>query len=632
MQYQIKNGAVELGGKEILRQIDFEIRDSEKIAIVGRNGCGKTTLLKLINGEHELTYKDESTILAKSGRLRLGYLKQNAFEDYSITVDEEMQKSFSHIFEMQEKINACLERVEQAGNIKDIEELSALQEEFERIGGYYYEKDYNLFFGKFGFSKQDKQRTLNEFSGGQLTKLAFVKLLLEKPDVLLLDEPTNHLDIETIEWLEGYLKDYRGAVVLVSHDRRFIDKTVSVVYEIEYGKTTRYVGNYSSFVKQKEANYERQLKEYKAQQAEIARLRALIERFRDTPTKVAMTDSKLKAIEHMELIEEPVRFDEGSFRAQFTPARATGKDVLTVNKLQIGYDMPLCEVNLKQYKGQKIGIIGPNGIGKSTFVKTLVGALEPLGGSFTLGYNVDVGYYDQQMILTSSTKTVLDEFWDEFPSLSETQARSALGAFMFTKDEVFKQVNMLSGGEKVRLALCKILQRKPNYLILDEPTNHMDMIGKETLEKMLSSFEGSILFVSHDRYFVNKIAQGLLVFERNSATYYDLTYDEYMAKKAEDVDEIKPKAPEKPTREETKAEKSYNQSKERARAQRRLEKINARLSELDEQILSKRVELESDVNASNYVLLCTLSQEIEMLENEMLELMQEQEELQALLT
>ncbi len=631
MLYQIKNGAVELGGRTILYDISFEIRDKEKIAVVGRNGCGKTTLLKLIYGEYDLS-KSQDTIFAKSGKIRLGYLKQNAFEDIQITVDEEMQRAFTHIFDLRAKIDTLLEKIEKNPTTEDIERLTLLQEEHERIGGNYYEKDYNLLFGKFGFKREDKQKRLCEFSGGQLTKLAFIKLLLEKPDVLLLDEPTNHLDIETTEWLEGYLRDYRGAVVIVSHDRRFLDKIADVVYEIEYGKTKRYVGNYTSFIKQKEASYEQQMKEYKAQQAEIARLNALIERFRDTPTKVSMTDSKLKAIEHMHIIEEPRRFDTDTFKAHFTPNRSTGQDVLMVNNLEIGYDEPICRVSFKLHKGQRIGIIGPNGIGKSTLVKTLVGKIKALGGSYTLGYNVDIGYYDQQMIAINSTKTVLDELWDEFPKLSQTEVRSILGAFMFTQDEVFKTVDKLSGGEKVRLALCKILQRKPNFLILDEPTNHMDMIGKDSLEKMLATFEGSILFVSHDRYFVSKIANSLLVFDNDGATHLDLTYDEYVAKKAERVDENAQKPQRKIVKkEESKAEKSYNQSKERARAQRRLEKINAQIEQIDARIDEKRTLLASDEVATNYVLLCQLNDEIEALEGEMLALMEEAEELEKLL-
>ena len=628
MLYQIKNGALELGASTILQRIDFEIREGEKIAVVGRNGCGKTSLLKLINEEYELTRLDESTQIAKSGKLSIGYLKQNAFDDYSITVDEEMQKSFAHIFEMKAKMDTLLDKIEKSSDIKDIERLTRLQDEFEKIGGYYYEKDYNLFFGRFGFSASDKHRPLCEFSGGQLTKLAFIKLLLQKPDILLLDEPTNHLDIGTIEWLESYLKEYRGAIVLVSHDRRFVDKIADTVYEIEYGITKRYVGNYSKFVSQKEADYEKQLKDYKAQQAEIARLRALIERFRDTPTKVAMTDSKLKAIEHMVLIDEPRRFDTESFRAYFTPARSTGKEVLTVKDLKIGYDKPISTVNLKQLKNQKIGIIGANGIGKSTFVKTIVGALSALDGEFNIGYNVDIGYYDQQLIVSGSTKTVLDEFWDEFPSLSQAQARGALGAFMFTQDDVFKTVDKLSGGEKVRLSLCKIFQRKPNFLVLDEPTNHMDIIGKESLEKMLSTFEGSILFVSHDRYFVNKLAQGLLVFEGEKATYYDMTYDEYLQKKAQDVSVFVPKQEEKPQKEQTKAEKSYNQSKERGKMQRRLAKVNERMEQIDTEISVKKQELSSDAVASDYVRLTALSEEIDALELELMTLLEEADELE----
>ncbi|MBQ8546372.1 MAG: ATP-binding cassette domain-containing protein [Clostridia bacterium] len=630
MIYQIKNGSVELGANLILRRINFEIRDNEKIAIVGRNGCGKTTLLKLISGEVDLTkIEGEDSFIAKSNKLVIGYLKQNPFNDLNLTVDEEIKKLFLPILNMRARLDYLLSEIEKGENIELLEEYTKLQEKFEDEGGYYYEKEYNMLLSGFGFSLSDKQRKLSEFSGGQLTKLGFIRLLLSKPDVLLLDEPTNHLDITTVEWLEGYLASYKKAVVIVSHDRMFIDKVANVVYEIEYGETTRYTGNYSKFVKTKEANYEQNLKAYNMQQAEIKRLQALIEKFRGTPTKVSMTDSKLKQIEHMVKISEPKKFDTKSFKASFTPNRESGKDVLGVKDLEIGYVSTLCKVNMNQTKKQRIGIIGGNGLGKSTFLKTLMGVIPKLSGDFSFGWQVDVGYFDQQMVQYASTKTVLDDFWDLFPTLSETEARGALGAFMFTRDDVFKTVDMLSGGEKVRLALCKILQKKPNFLILDEPTNHMDMIGKEALENMLSEFDGTILFVSHDRYFVKKLADALLVFGGNTATFYDYTYDEYLLKKSEGslplIQAVTQEAKIEPIK---KGKESFLASKEKSKMERRLLKLNEKMLTLDEEISIKKNELESDDVVSDYIRLCALNEEIEALEVEQFSILEEIDEIE----
>ena len=626
MLYQIKNGAVELGANKILRKIDFDIREGDKIAIVGRNGCGKTTLLRLILGEIDLTRNGEDTKIIKGARLKIGCLNQRAFCDLSRTVDEEIRTVFSDILRKKARLEELLELMQRSDDVRLMDEYNALQRDFEIQGGYFYEKEYNLLFQKFGFEPSDRDRPLCTFSGGQLTKLAFIKLLLERPDVLLLDEPTNHLDITTLEWLEEYLCAYKGAVVIVSHDRMFLDKIASVVYEIEYGITKRYVGNYSSFVKQKEANYERDLKAYKAQRAEIERLEALIERFRDTPTKVSMTESKMKYIEHMEILEEPRRFDTRQFKLDFVPNRDTGKEVLTVKNLKIGYDRVIATLSFKQYKQQRIGIIGSNGIGKSTLLKTIVGAIPSLGGEITLGHQVDIGYFDQQMMQMSSDKTVLDELWDEFPKLSETRIRTTLGSFLFTGDDVFKSVSSLSGGERVRLALAKILQTKPNFLILDEPTNHMDMLGKEALEAMLSEFEGTILFVSHDRYFVKKLAQSLIVFDENGATHLPYTYDEYLQKRDTLGAILTPTVSVTVT--ESGGRADYNRSKERARLERRLTKVNSLILELEGKIEMKNEELLLEEIQSDYERLCQISSDIEALEGELLALLEEQEQIE----
>ena len=628
MVYQIKNGSVELGANVILRKINFEIRGNEKIAIVGRNGSGKTTLLKLISGEVELTkIEGEDSFIAKSARLEIGYLKQNPFDNLDLSVDESMQEVFASILEKKKRIDVLLALMEAGkSSLEDVELYTRLHEEFETQGGYFYEKDYNILLKGFGFSLDDKHRRLSEFSGGQLTKLGFIKLLLSKPDVLLLDEPTNHLDINSVEWLEGYLKSYPRAVVIVSHDRMFLDNTVDVVYEIEYGETTRYTGNYSNFVKQKEARFLERQKAYKLQQAEIARLRALIEKFRGTPTKVSMTDSKLKQIEHMVKIDEPRKFDTKTFVATFTPNRETGKDVFTAKNLVIGYTSPLAKISFVQAKKQRIGIIGGNGLGKSTFLKTIMGAVPKLSGNYEFGWQVDVGYFDQQMAQYSSNKTVLDDFWDLFPNLTETEARNALGAFMFSGEDVFKTVDMLSGGEKVRLALCKILQKKPNFLILDEPTNHMDMIGKETLENMLSAFEGTILFVSHDRYFVKKLANALLVFDGYGAVLYDYNYDEYLLKKSEGTLPSASKSDvvvQEKNESLKKGKEAYLAGKEKAKAEKRLIKLNEKMEALDLEISNKHLEMQSDEVTSDYLKLCELENEIQALEDSMLEIIDE---------
>ena len=532
MLLKVNHGAVSYGAEAVLTNINFEINAKQKIAVVGRNGCGKTTLLKLLSGEVELDKRDsdEDIYIAKSGSPVIGYLKQIAFADESVSLETEVRKVFEPYREMQRNLEEARQRMEADPSELNVRIYLQMQESFTDIGGYYYEKEYETMLRKFGFTEADKKKPLAEFSGGQQTKIGFIKLLLTKPDILLLDEPTNHLDVETIEWLEAYLKAYERAVVIVSHDRLFLDRIVDTVYEIEYGISHRYVGNYSSFVEQKKAAWDKQEKDYIAQQKEIARLMELVERFKGKPTKVSMARSKLKQIEHMEKIAPPQRYDLKAFHANFQPDVETGKEVLRVQNLQIGYDKPLCEVNLLAERQAKIGIVGGNGLGKSTFLKTIMGMVEPLSGEYQYGIRVKIGYFDQQMAHYSSDKTVLDDYWEMYPNLTQTEVRTALGAFLFSGDDVFKQVSMLSGGERVRLALCKILKMKPNVLILDEPTNHMDIVGKEALEQMLSGYSGTLIFVSHDRYFVRQVANQILSFDGASTSFYRFGYEEYEEK------------------------------------------------------------------------------------------------------
>ncbi|RHL02360.1 ABC transporter ATP-binding protein [Agathobacter rectalis] len=532
MLYQISNGAVAFGDDVILHSIDFEIRNTEKIAIVGRNGCGKTTLLKLISGEVEMEKldSDESAFIAKAGNPEIGYLKQIAFDDPDVTLEQEVRKCFVKMDERKAELARAAAELEHDYSDEKVARYTAMEEAFKDDGGYYYEKEYEVMIRKFGFSDEERKKPIRDFSGGQQTKIAFIKLLLSKPDILLLDEPTNHLDVTTIEWLEGYLKSYPKAVVVVSHDRMFLDNVVDVVYEIEYGTARRYPGNYTNFIVRKKENYDKQMKDHIAQQKEIERLQRMVTRFKGKPTKTSMAQSKQKAIDRMVIIEAPDKYDNKTFHANFQPEKETGNDVLYTSELAIGYDHPLSVVSLDLKRGEKLGILGGNGLGKSTFLKTIVGKIPALSGEYRFGTNVQIGYFDQQMAMYTSNKTVLDDFWDEYPNLTETEARNALGAFLFSGEDVFKNVNMLSGGEKVRLALCKILKTRPNVLVLDEPTNHMDIVGKETLESMLKDYKGTLIFVSHDRYFVKKVATQLLVFEDGTTNLYQFGYEQYQEK------------------------------------------------------------------------------------------------------
>ena len=541
MLYQISNGAVAFGDDVILHSIDFEIRNTEKIAIVGRNGCGKTTLLKLISGEVEMEKldSDESAFIAKAGNPEIGYLKQIAFDDPDVTLEQEVRKCFVKMDERKAELARAAAELEHDYSDEKVARYTAMEEAFKDDGGYYYEKEYEVMIRKFGFSDDERKKPIRDFSGGQQTKIAFIKLLLSKPDILLLDEPANHLDVTTIEWLEGYLKSYPKAVVVVSHDRMFLDNVVDVVYEIEYGTARRYPGNYTNFIARKKENYDKQMKDHIAQQKEIERLQRMVTRFKGKPTKTSMAQSKQKAIDRMVIIEAPDKYDNKTFHANFQPEKETGNDVLYTSELAIGYDHPLSVVSLDLKRGEKLGILGGNGLGKSTFLKTIVGKIPALSGEYRFGTNVQIGYFDQQMAMYTSNKTVLDDFWDEYPNLTETEARNALGAFLFSGDDVFKNVNMLSGGEKVRLALCKILKTRPNVLVLDEPTNHMDIVGKETLESMLKDYKGTLIFVSHDRYFVKKVATQLLVFEDGTTNLYQFGYEQYQEKLDREAEESK---------------------------------------------------------------------------------------------
>lgn len=629
MNYKITNGAVSFGANTILEEIDFEIKDKDKIAIVGRNGAGKSTLLNSIidNNMLEEGVGEEKFNIYKQGNPNIGYLKQINFENSTLTMLEEILQVYDNIIKLEEKIANLAEKLQTTSDENTIKEYTNALEKFEILGGYTYKKEYETAIKKFGFLEEDKYKKISEFSGGQKTKIAFLKLLLSKPDILLLDEPTNHLDITAIEWLEKYLKNYPNAVVIVSHDRMFLDRIVNKVYEIEYGKLTEYTGNYADFENQKKTNYEKQLKDYEYQQAEIKRLKAIADRFRYKPTKAKMALSKLKKIEQMTIIEEPNKYDMKTFHANFNIQVESGKMVLSVKNLKIGYDKPIQTISFELYKGQKLGIIGENGIGKSTLLKTLNGNIPKLGGEFEYGYHVDMGYFDQQMEFEGTENTVFDDMYNTFPNLTTTQIRTMLGNFLFSREDVFKQIKVLSGGEKGRLQLCKILKKGPNLLLLDEPTNHMDILGKESLEEILKAYRGTLIFVSHDRYFVNKIADSLLIFEKRKVTYFDGNYEEYLRKKEENEDEdaIQDKKVDNTVKEKT--NNSYFTNKEINKVQNKITKIEKEIEEKEEKIKNIQAEMLKEENSTNYIKLKELEENIQKINSEIELKMQEWEEL-----
>lgn len=525
MLLRIDNGKKEFSGETLFDNVNFEIRGNEKVAIIGRNGCGKTTLLKIITGQEQL----DSGTLTIGSNVSIGLLSQKAFEDEDKTVQQCFDEIYSHILLVKDKMDKIAKELESEYSDELLKQYSLLQQEFEQHDGYNYNQQQMILFTKFGFSFEELNKKISEFSGGQKTRLAFVRLLLEQPDILLLDEPTNHLDMTTIEWLEGYLLKYPKAIVIVSHDRMFIDKIVSEVYEFEFGKLNHYVGNYSKYVELKKQDFERRQIAYKNQQEEIKRLEEVIEKFRYKKNKAAFAQSKIKYLEKMERIEKPTE-DKKKMNLSFEKSIKGGNTVLTVKDLKIGYDKPLCTVNFQMLAHDRIAVIGPNGMGKSTLLKTIIGDIPALGGDLLFGHQIYYSYFDQTLAQVNSSKTVLDELWDLYPQYDHTQIRKILGSFLFTSEDVFKTCDVLSGGEKVRLSLCKMMLSKVNLMILDEPTNHLDISGKEALENALLDYDGSLLFVSHDRYFINKLATKILYIDSDDTKFYQLNYQEYLDK------------------------------------------------------------------------------------------------------
>jgi ATP-binding cassette, subfamily F, member 3 len=587
---QVNQLAKYYGADLILSNIKLELQTRDRVALVGRNGAGKSTLLKIIAGH--LSH-DGGEIIKPKG-VSIGYLAQNTGLESNLSIWDEMLTVFESLRAMETSLRQLEVQMSDPEAIDDtsryeriLKEYDQLQVKFKEQGGYQYEADIRSILH--GLNFHDSTVMISSLSGGQKTRLALGKLLLTKPDILILDEPTNHLDIDTLSWLEQYLQGYDGAILIVSHDRYFLDKVVTQVYEVSRKQIQKFIGNYSAYLDQKAANYERDLKHYEKQQQEVANLQDFIQRNLARASTTKRAQSRRKKLEKMDLMDRPLG-DEKSATFSFEIEKQTGNDVLTVDSLAVGYNgQKVSEnINLRAYRGESIALVGPNGIGKSTLLKTIIKKLPALAGSFQYGANLAIGYYDQEQAELTSNKRVLNELWDDWPLKSEKEIRTVLGNFLFSGDDVLKIVSTLSGGEKARLALAKLMLEKANVLILDEPTNHLDLDSKEVLENALVDYPGTIIFVSHDRYFINRIATKVLELGRNGSTEYLGDYDYYLEKKLEE-EELKAlesaNVIKKQTPYEAQEKNSYHQDKESKKLERqrkrKLEEIELRIEELE---------------------------------------------------
>ena len=629
MQIKINNASFGFAGETLLENFSFEVNTNDKIAIIGRNGSGKTTLLKILTGELDLHQPDHaSPIFVKTGNPTIGSLKQMTFDDENISLEDELLKCYFEITSIENKLNDLQQQLESAYTDKLVNQFSKLHEDFERLGGYTYKSELASVISSFGFSESDKKKKLSEFSGGQKTKIAFIKLILSKPDILLLDEPTNHLDIVAVNWLEDYISSYKKAVIIVSHDRTFLDNTINIVYEIEYKKLTKYIGNYSKFLQTKEELFETQSKHYEAQQREIADIKAFIERFRYKATKANAVQSRIKMLEKMDIIPPPVASNTKTFHTKIKPNEESGSEVFSCTNLKIGYskDTVLANVTFKLMRGERLGIVGGNGLGKSTFLKVITEKLQPISGHFKFGYHVEYGYFEQLASKSSSSKTIYADFQNAYPDLNDREIRSALGAFLFSGAEVNKELKSLSGGELVRLELCKILQKKPNLLILDEPTNHMDIASKEAFENLLLNYTGTVIFVSHDRYFTTKIATKVLDFKPNEALFFDGTYKEYSNPQTKKIEEITKEILKKPKPEKVEypidyddpkeadpllSMNNYELRKEKARTENLVKKLEEKSAAAENKLKTLNEDFVNPEIASDFVKLMEIQAEME---------------------
>ena len=593
-------------GEVLFDNINLQVDERDRIALVGKNGAGKSTLLKILVGEEEPT----SGEINKKRDLSLSYLAQDSRFESSNTIYDEMLHVFDDLrktektlrqmeLEMGEKTGADLEKL--------MQDYDRLSEEFRQAGGFTYEADIRAILNGFKFDESMWQMKIEELSGGQNTRLALAKMLLEKPNLLVLDEPTNHLDIETIAWLENYLVNYSGALLIVSHDRYFLDKVATITLDLTKHSLDRYVGNYSSFVEQKEQKLLTEAKNYEKQQKEIAALEDFVNRNLVRASTTKRAQSRRKQLEKMERLDKP---EAGTKSAHMTfhSDKTSGNVVLTVEEAAVGYDDQILSepINLDIRKMNAVAIVGPNGIGKSTLIKSIVGQIPFIKGEARFGANVEVGYYDQTQSKLTPHNSVLDELWNDFKLTPEVEIRNRLGAFLFSGDDVKKTVGMLSGGERARLLLAKLSMENNNFLILDEPTNHLDIDSKEVLENALIDFDGTLLFVSHDRYFINRVATQVLELSEEGSTLYLGDYDYYLEKKAElealavaQAEAVPVSSTEEVTSNDYHLQKQ-NQ-KELRKITRRIEQLEAEMEELDQKIQDITETMHSTNDAADLV-------------------------------
>lgn len=583
MYLKITNGSIEINNKVILEDINFLIKNNEKVGLVGRNGSGKTTLLKGITGQIPFTDGYDKLNIEKD-KFKIGYVSQENLTDPDTLLIDYIRSSYKEIINIEKDLESLEKEMSNSYKEETLIKYNDLLESYEFLGGYTYKKEYITALNKFGFNTDVYNKKISEFSGGELTKLSLLKLLLSRPDLLILDEPTNHLDITAIEWLENYLKEYKNNIILVSHDRMFLDSICNIIYLIEYGTTKKYVGNYTSYIKQREEDYIKALKDYNRQKKEIKRLEELVDRFRYKPTKAKMAMSKLKQIEKMVKIEKPETFDKKTFNINFNPTTTSYKDVLKLKNLSVGYTKELFNIDLNLEREDKLGIIGDNGIGKSTLIKTITGVIPPIKGKVILGQNVKYAYFSQQLENLNKENTIYDEIKNTFNEMTPLEVRTLLGSFNFKGDDVFKQIKDLSGGEKVRVSLCKILNSKPNLLILDEPTNHLDLINKETIESLLTDYKGTLIIVSHDRYLINKVCTKLLVIEKNKTTLYNYGYKEYLEKRIVS-DSTKVNKEEKPKKEK----KNIDKTNSKKIIEKEINDLESKVNLLNNELLKSEV-------------------------------------------
>ena len=638
MLIQLNNITKNFVVNEIFSNVKMEINDKDRVAIVGRNGAGKSTLLKIISGE--LSFDSGERTVSKN--TTIGYLSQEFIVREDLSIYEEMITCFDEIISLE----ANLEKLSYELTPENIENDPGLLDRFDRLQNevlthkdYHYKSKIESVLYGLDFTKEVFDKKISTFSGGEKTRLSMAKLLLSEPDLLILDEPTNHLDMENVAWLENYLSSYNGAIVIVSHDRYFLDKVVNVVYNLEFGKLKKYVGNYSKFLKQYEEDYEKQLKEFTSQQKDIKRLEEFVQKNIARASTSKMAKSRQKVLDKMELIDNPKKDDKAA-NIEFNIKEQSGRDVLMIENLKVGYDGKQVgnAYNFSVYKGDRIAIVGRNGIGKSTLIKTIAKKQNAIGGSVHYGSKVSLGYYDQKQAEFESSKTILNELWDEYPLMKEAEVRTVLGRFLFRGDSVLKIVRDLSGGEKARLQLAKLMLEKNNMLVLDEPTNHLDITSKQVLEDALENYEGTIVFVSHDRYFINKIANKVLDITGDDYSIYLGNYDYYLEKREQEL--IAKKLKEEKTDEvQKKVANDYVLGKEEKKRIRKLERTREELLEkiesLEEKVTLVNNELTKEEVYTDAIKvqeyneeLRSLNQEIEDLNNTWLEIEEELESLQ----